>query len=149
MRKFTLSCLITILLLAACNKSNRYASKIEGNKWKIETVTLDGTNQPIVSTLLFKDCDIYEESCSGSWINEAEGRASFAWQFRDKGQTLEIINQTDHAHNLVDVQAAETCISFSGVYQVEKCTRNEIIISSTSTHGYPAKKINIQLSKIK
>jgi len=140
---------LLLLLLLGCNKSNRYASKIEGNKWKLSKLTVEGTIQTLESTLLFKDCDIYEESCTGSWINASEGRAAFAWQFRDKGKTLEISNQTDHAHSIEDINAAELCINFSGVYTVEKCTRQSIIIYSEAAHGYKGKKIELELTKIK
>lgn len=134
-------------LAAGCSKSKHYAKRLDGDKWKVSAWSVDGGSLDNPPELLFKDCDVYEESCEGSWIS-LDGRAQFVWQFREKGQVLEIANQTDHAHSLADVKAAEQCIAFTGVYSVKKSKRRWIQLQSSSTYGYPGKKVNIELERL-
>lgn len=118
-----------------------------GNKWKVVSLSISGSSVSGIPELLFKDCDIYKESCEGSWISPSGGRAQFVWQFRDKGQSLEIANQTDHVHGFEDVKAAEQCIEFSGVYEVIKSRRKFLNLKSTSTHGYKGQEVILELER--
>lgn len=130
-----------------CNKSKMYSNRVEGNKWKITTITVNGNSQGNLPELLFKDCDIYNESCEGSWITGDDGRAQFAWQFRDRGKTVEIINQTDHVHGFQDVKAAEQCIEYSGVYEVIKCRRKSLSIKGKNAHGHAGEEVSIEMER--
>lgn len=139
--------LFTVSLLASCNKSKKYSKRMDGDKWKVVSLTVAGSEVTGKPELLFKDCDIYKESCEGSWIMPNDGRAAFAWQFRDKGKTLEIINQTDHVHGFADVAAADQCIEFSGVYEVIKSKRKSLTIKSNVTHGHNGQEVKMELER--
>lgn len=145
--KVSFAALLTAAMLFACNKSKKYSNRLGGNKWKVVSLKVGGSGVNDLPELLFKDCDIYKESCEGSWINKDEGRAAFVWQFRDKGKILEIANQTDHVHGLQDVKAAEQCIEFSGVYEVVKSKRRSLSIKSSVTHGHTGEEVNMELER--
>jgi hypothetical protein len=106
----TLALIILICTLVACNKTRRYSNRIEGNKWKVTSIQVNGVAESSLPELLFKDCEIYKETCNGTWLSNEGGRAQFVWQFRENGKVLEIGNLTDHVHSILDVKAAEKCI---------------------------------------
>lgn len=145
-----LKTLVVILLtctISACNKTKRYSNRIEGNKWKITSIQVNGIADTSHPELLFKDCDIYKETCNGTWISPEGGRAQFVWQFRENGKVLEIANQTDHAHDILDVKAAEKCIEYSGVYEVMKSQRKTFSLKSTKINGHFGKEVKIEMEK--
>lgn len=137
----------TVLLFTGCNKSKRYSNKMDGKKWQVKEILIDGASQSNLPELLFKECDIYEESCEGSWISAEDGRSAFAWQFRDKGKTFELSNQSDHAHSLLDVKASEQCIAYSGVYEVTESKLNSLKVQSTLTNGFKGKTVVLVFEK--
>jgi hypothetical protein len=143
----TSTVILLIIVMLACNKSKKFSNRMGGYKWKIVTLTVNGTSETNLPELLFKDCDIYKETCKGTWISEEGGRAQFVWQFRDKGKVLEIANQTDHAHGIIDVKAADQCIAFTGVYEVIKSKRKSLVLKSTSITGHQGKEVNIELER--
>jgi hypothetical protein len=150
MKKILKGCVVMLLMIAAfssCNKSKKYSNRVGGNKWKVVAITINGSTAGNLPELLFKDCDIYQESCAGTWITNDGGRATFFWQFRDKGKDLEIANQTDHVHGFQDVKAAEQCIEFSGIYEVESSTRKSFRIKSAVTHGHAGQLVEMTLER--
>jgi len=140
--------LLLIVALMACNKSNRNSRRVEGYKWKVTSINVNGNAETNLPTLLFKDCDIYNEVCKGTWISDEDGRAEFVWQFRDKGKTIEIANQTDHVHDVLDVKAAEQCIAFTGVYEVVNSKRKSLSIKSTKANAYQGKEVKIEMERL-
>lgn len=132
----------------ACNKTKSNSNKLGGYKWEVKSLTINGTEISNKPTLLFKDCDIYKESCEGSWIGTDQGRAAFAWQFSDNGKKLEIANQTDHVHGIADVKAAEQCIEFTGMYDVQESKRKVLVIKSDMANGHKNKTVEIKLERI-
>lgn len=143
----TASIIVLISLMISCNKSKKYSNRMEGNKWKITTISINGVAESNLPELLFKECDIYKETCEGTWISTEGGRAQFAWQFRDKGKTLEIANQTDHVHGNLDVKAAEQCISYTGVYNVVKSKRKYLSLKSSVINGHQGKEVILELER--
>jgi hypothetical protein len=143
----TISFFILLGFTLACNKSKRYTNRLDGNKWKVVSITVNGLAQGNLPVLLFKDCDIYKESCKGTWISDGGGRAQFVWQFRENGKVLEISNQSDHAHTLADVKAGEQCIEYTGVYDVLKSKRKFIALKSTTVYGHPNNVVEINLDR--
>jgi len=139
--------LIIAILITACNKSKKYSKRLDGNKWQVKEITIEGGSESNLPEVLFKECDIYEQSCEGSWITPEGGRSAFIWQVRSKGKDFEISNQTDHVHGYLDVKAAEQCIKYTGVYTIVKSKRNQFIIESTVTGGYSGKKVQITFEK--
>lgn len=138
--------LITLFFINSCDKNKRYSRRIDDDKWKVTKLTVDGNEQDSLPVIKFNFCDIYEETCEGSWTS-ADGKAKLAWQFRDKGKTFEISNQTDHGHDLADVKAAEHCINYTGVYEVVKSKRKYLEIKSLRTYGYNNKVVLMILEK--
>jgi hypothetical protein len=142
--KLLLAALITLM---ACNKSKTNSNKLDGYKWGVKEITIEGVSETNLPEVLFKECDIYKESCEGSWLIAEGGRSSFIWQVRSKGKEFEISNQTDHAHSFLDVKAAEQCIKYSGVYNILLSKRKQLIIESMLTAGYFGKKVKIKFER--
>lgn len=136
-----------VLLLTACNKTKTVSNRLDGQKWQVTELSVDGVNQSSLTVLKFSECEIYKESCTGQWYLGETGHAGFAWQIRDKGKTLEISNQADHAHGLEDVKAAEQCIAFSGVYKILENKRKNMSFETTTAHAYKGKKVIIKMER--
>lgn len=136
-----------VLLLTACNKTKTVSNRLDGQKWQVTELSVDGVNQSSLTVLKFSECEIYKESCTGLWYLGETGHAGFAWQIRDKGKTLEISNQADHAHGLEDVKAAEQCIAFSGVYKILENKRKNMSFETTTAHAYNGKKVIIKMER--
>ncbi len=134
-------------ILLSCSKTKRYSKRLDANKWQVKEITIDGVAESNLPEILFKECDVYNESCEGSWITPEGGRSSFIWQFRNNGKEFEISNQTDHVHNFQDVKAAEQCINYSGVYKVIDSKRKLLYIETTNSFGHKGKVVKITFEK--
>lgn len=139
--------MVALITFMACNKSKTNSNKLDGYKWKVKEITIEGVAETNLPEVLFKECDLYKESCEGSWLIPEGGRSSFIWQVRSKGKEFEISNQTDHAHSLLDVKATEECINYSGVYKILISKRKEFVIESSLTVGYFGKKVKISFTR--
>lgn len=139
--------LFILIIPTACNKSKYRSRKLDGDKWIAKEMTVDGVAETSPPELLFKECDIYKESCSGTWITPDGGRGQFAWQFRNKGKEFELSNQTDHVHSIEDVKAGEQCIKYTGVYTVIESKFKSLVIESKITSGFTGKKVKIEFEK--
>lgn len=146
MKKLIVLVFITALIVANCDKNKRYSKRVDDNKWEVTELTIDGEKQDSLPVIKFNFCDIYEETCEGSW-SSSDGKAIIAWQFRDKGKTFELSNQTDHGHDLADIKAAQQCIKFTGIYEVIKSKLSRFEIKSSKTIGYPNKSVVITMEK--
>lgn len=140
--------ILSLVTIASCNKTKKYSNRMGGYKWELTSLTINGTEVTTKPVLLFKDCDIYKETCEGSWILNEDGRASFVWQFNNKGQKLEIANQTDHVHGIADVKAAEQCIEYSGIYDVVESKRQSITIKTNMANGHKNKDVVIKMQRL-
>jgi hypothetical protein len=140
---------ITGLLLAmvSCNKTKTVSNRLDGQKWRVTELSVDGVNQSELPLFKFSECEIYKESCKGLWYLGEEGHSGFAWQIRDKGKILEFNNQADHAHGLEDVKAAEQCIAFSGVYKIIKSKRKSMECETSNAFGYAGKKVVLKMER--
>jgi hypothetical protein len=142
------------VILTACNKSKKVSKRLAGETWKVVELTVDGISEEELPTLMFEDCDIYDEVCIGEWETPEEAHAEFAWQVRDKGETFELSNQSTledaHSHG-GDEHAAEEavlqCQSFSGVYTITEHKRKEMQMESSSTLGFNGSKVVIKLER--
>lgn len=134
------------MLIGSCDKNKFYSRRVDDNKWQVSELSVNGVKQDTLPLIKFDFCDIYEETCEGSW-SAADGKAQIAWQFRDKGKTLEISNQTDHGHDLADIRAAQQCIRLSGVYSVVDSKRKYLELKSETTFGYPNKTVIMKLKR--
>jgi len=138
-----------LVLVASCNKTKNVSNKLDGQRWNVTELSVDGVNQTQLPTIKFSECEIYKESCKGLWYLGETGHAGLYWQVRDKGKTLEISNQADHAHTIEDVHAGEQCIAFSGVYKIVKSKRNYMECESASTIGFSGKKAILKMERKK
>lgn len=138
---------VLLILTDACNKTKTYSNRLDGGNWKVTELSIDGVNQSELPQWNINECDIYGESCTGEWINHEGGHAEFVWQFREKGKTFEISNQSDHTHSHADEEAQLQCSEFSGVYTVEESGKKRIKFKSTSTLGYSGNTTVIVIEK--
>lgn len=144
------ACIFIIALaagFAACNKTKKYSKRLSGETWKVTELSVDGTPEAELPTLVFEECDIYEESCMAEWKNEEGGHGEFVWQFREKGKVFEISNQSDHTHSHADEEAQAQLSSFSGVYDVIEHKKKVMLFESTATIGYPGKRVVLKMEK--
>ncbi len=146
MRKFLIF-LTMFGALFACNKTKRNANRLDGERWKVTELSVDGVNVSVLPELRFSECDIYKEDCKGTWYYGSSGHAKFIWQVRDNGKTLIISNQADHAHTLEDIQAAQQCIDFGGTYKVLECKKKSFVAESAATHAHAGKKVVLKMKR--
>lgn len=130
-----------------CNKTKRNANRLDGQRWKVTELSVDGVNVSVLPELRFSECDIYNEDCKGTWYFGNSGHAKFFWQVRDKGKTLIISNQADHAHTMEDIQAAQQCIDFGGTYKILECKKKSFVAESITTHAYAGKKVVLKMKR--
>lgn len=135
--------LVTLVLLSACSKDKKNANRIDGKSYKVSSISIDGANMTeSMPTLNFEDCRIFKETCNGTWIKGSES-AAFNWQFRDKGETFEISNQSQQA-----TEATKEAIAFSGIYMVEENKKGNFRISSTNTIGHQGENVVITMTEM-
>lgn len=152
MRKYFLIFGMASLALAACNKTKSNSNRLmKAGTWEVTELTVDGTAQTILPDLIIEDCDIYDETCYGEWEGGG-GHAYFAWQFRDKGKIFEISRQEmpddhGHSHGAAGLAIEQQCYEFSGVYQVDESSSTSFSFSSSSTTGFPGKKVVMKIAK--
>jgi hypothetical protein len=136
-----------LIAMVSCNKTKTVSNRLDGQKWKVTELSVDGVNELELPRFKFSDCEIYKESCKGLWYLGEDGHSGFAWQIRDKGKTLEFSNQADHAHGLEDVKAAEQCIAFSGIYKVLVSKRKRMEFETSAAFGFPGKKVVLKMER--
>lgn len=173
MKTYSSILILAVILLTACNKTNRFSNRLAGETWKITSITVGGEAEEAehLAELQFEDCDIYDETCMGEWMLEGE-HAEFAWQFNENGDKFTLSNQSeaehdhdhdhegddhDHDHEGDDhdhdhgheheADAVTQCQEFSGTYDVDEMKRNTMIIKSTETIGHPGEEVVIELEK--
>ena len=144
--KIVQAILFISLLLMFCDKNKQFSRRLDNDKWEVTTLSVDGKNQDTLPIIKFTFCQIYEETCTGSW-SSLDGKARIAWQFRDGGKTFELSNQTNHGHNLADLNSANQCIRFTGVYEVVNYKRKSLEVKSLKTFGYPGKTVIMKMEK--
>jgi len=138
-----------ILFLSSCNKTKTVSNRMDGQRWHVTELSVDGVNQSELPVLRFSECEIYKESCKGLWYIGESGHGGFAWQIRDKGKTLEFSNQADHAHGMEDIKAADQCIAFSGIYKVLVSKRNRMEFETNAAFAYPGRKVVLKMERKK
>lgn len=144
----TVTAIAALLIISyACNKTKTYSNRLDGGNWKVTELSIDGVNQSELPEWIINECDIYGESCTGEWKNDEGGHGEFVWQFREKGKTFEISNQSDHTHSHADEEAQAQCSDFSGVYTVEESGKKKMKFTSTTTIGYPGNTAVIVIEK--
>jgi hypothetical protein len=137
--------------IIACNKTSSNTKKLDGGEWQITQLSVDGMEVEELPHWVIAECDPYEETCTGQWLNDEGGEAKFAWQFNDKGKVFEIANQSElleedeHEHG--EHEAAMQCQYFSGAYQVVEQKKKAMKFESSTTLGYSGKKVVLAIEK--
>ncbi|MGL4599062.1 MAG: hypothetical protein ACRCYO_16200, partial [Bacteroidia bacterium] len=77
--------------------------------------------------------------------------ADFVWQFRDKGKTFELSNQSTaedaHGGGHEAEENIAQCMEYSGVYVVKEQSKKELSLESKTTIGYAGQKVVLKLEK--
>lgn len=148
MKRIVYITLFALTLLGySCNKTKTSSNRLDGQKWNVTELSVDGVNQTQLPVIKFSECEIYKESCKGLWYLGETGHGGIVWQVRDKGKTLEISNQADHSHTIEDVKAAEQCIAFSGVYKIISSKRKKMEFETSSAYAYSGKKVVLKIER--
>jgi hypothetical protein len=140
---FRITILLIVVTFISCNKNKQSSKTLQGSTWKFTSLKIDGVSDSSLATLKFKEGNMYNEVISGTWVNHDSSQTdeiTFVWQFRNKGKTFEISNQSDG-------DAALQCSMLSGIYQVTQLKNSNFSITSKSTIGYSNKEVAIELSK--
>jgi hypothetical protein len=138
--------IISTIAIFSCNKTKQNAKTLQGSTWNMTALTIDGVADTNLAELEFGEGNIYKEVLTGKWHNyghshgAAAAEVGFAWQFRDKGKTFEISNQSEG-------DDAVQCSQLSGVYNVESSSKTEYEFSSNATIGYSGQKVVIKMKK--
>lgn len=138
--------IVLLVFAASCNKTKMNSKTLQGSTWNFTSLTINGVADTNLAELEFAEGNIYKEVLLGKWHNAGHSHGagaaevSFAWQFRDKGKTLEISNQSEG-------DDAIQCSQLSGVYNVVSSSKTEYELSSSSTVGYSGKTVIIKMNK--
>ena len=135
--------IITSLMIISCNKNKQSSKTLQGTTWKFTSLKIGGVIDSSIATLKFNEGNIYNEVLTGAWLNQGNTQAEtviFAWQFRDKGKTFELSNQSDG-------DDAIQCSELTGIYTVDELTETTMKINTTSALGHVNKKVEIVLAK--
>jgi hypothetical protein len=97
---------------------------------------------------MISDCDIYKELCEGKFHYKDE-QSSFYWQFHEGAEqfTLSRIGQEADTADFYTEKVEWLTYQLSGTYQVIESSRKIKKLLSTSTIGYPDKKIELTLER--
>lgn len=135
---------LALVALVACDKNKKLSKRLSGETWKMSTFTVGEAAKQDLAEINFDDCDIYDESCTATWILDDQS-ANFIWQFREKGKVFEISNQSSLSADLEP--AILQCMNLSGIYDVTDSEKTSMTISSNATFGYGGQLVEIKLSK--
>lgn len=133
-------------VLSACDKNQNRSNKLmKGQIWTVDELSIDGQEQTINGQwTIIEDVDIYEAVPSALW--NANGQVKqFYWQFREKGKKIELsADSCGGSFQDIDFLAYND----SGVYEVEKQSRKEMIFSSSNVLGFTGGIVRIKIRRL-
>lgn len=138
-----------LLVLASCNKDKCQSKKLmRGETWRISQLMIDGQSEDVVKKMVFSKCDIYDEYCTALWISNDNDTTSFYWQMNERGSEFKLIRYNDADSCCSQSTAADYyCFQLSGIYQVIKAKKKEMIFESTTTIGYSGSTVRMVLER--
>lgn len=150
MKKFLYFSII-ILLVASCNKEQRYSGKLmKGETWKLTGVYVDGAYYGFGGNwTITSDVNIYDSIPSAVWSGNKQ-TARFEWQFHDKGKSF-VISYNDPTCINCPTPPEDLdfhCYFLSGKYDVTRHKKNQMKFVSTQTVGFPGQTVHIDIEKI-
>jgi len=131
----------------SCNKTKTNSKRLDGGEWNVTELSVDGVNEAELPHLKFSECDAYDETCTGDWTSHEGGKGNFAWQFREKGETFEISNQSELSGDHATDEAILQCQNFSGVYEVMERTKKNMEFKTTKALGFVGQSVIIKMEK--
>ncbi len=137
------------VVFTSCNKTKTTSNRfMKAGEWNVTELSVDGVNQEELPHWIIGDCDIYAESCIGSWENHEGGATDFVWQVTDNGDSFVISRQgpvegLEHA----DEEMATQCFAFSGKYDIIESGKNSMKLMSTATEAFTGQSAVIVLEK--
>lgn len=137
------------MLVASCNKTKSASKKfVRAGEWNVTELSVDGESQEELPHLLIGDCDLYNESCIGSWQNDEGGATDFIWQITNGAKSFVISRQgPDAGLEHADEEMATQCFEFSGTYEIIENEKTRMKLKSTATEGFPGQTAIITLGK--
>lgn len=147
--KLILAVLSIALLTASCNKTKSTSKRfMKAGEWTVTELSVDGVSQEELPHWVIGDCDIYNESCIGSWQNDEGGATDFIWQVTDKGDSFIISRQgPDEGLEHADEEMATQCFEFSGTYDIVENEKTMMKFTSTATEAFSGQSAIITIEK--
>lgn len=137
------------LVVAACNKT-KSTSKcfIKAGEWHVTELSIDGVSEEELPHWTIGDCNIYKESCIGSWENQEGGATDFVWQIKENGEKFVISRQgPDEGLEHADEEMATQCFGFSGTYDIVENEKTRMKFTSTTLPEFPGQAAVIVIEK--
>ncbi|MDG1147123.1 MAG: hypothetical protein P8N52_02335 [Crocinitomicaceae bacterium] len=137
------------LLSVSCNKTKSTSKRLmKAGEWNVSELSVDGVSQEELPHWVIGDCDIYNESCVGSWQNDEGGATDFIWQVTNNGDSFTISRQgPEEGLEHADQEVAVQCFEFSGTYDILESDKKTMKLTSTATDGFSGQTAIITLEK--
>jgi hypothetical protein len=137
------------VLFTSCNKTKSTSKRfMKAGEWTVTELSVDGVSQEELPHWVVSDCDIYNESCTGSWRNDEGGATDFVWQVSNKGESFTISRQgPDEGLEHADEEMATQCFEFSGTYEVVESKKTKMKFTSNTTEGFSGQSAIITIEK--
>lgn len=137
------------LVFGSCNKTKSTSKTfIKAGDWHVTELSIDGESEEELPHWTIGDCDIYEESCIGSWQNDEGGATDFVWQIKENGEKFIISRQgPDAGLEHADEEMATQCFGFSGTYDIVENEKTRMKFTSTNLPEFPGQAAVIVIEK--
>ena len=137
------------VLVASCNKTKSTSKRLmKAGEWNVTELSVDGVNQEELPHWVIGDCDIYEESCIGSWQNDEGGATDFVWQVTNEGGSFIISRQgPDEGLEHADEEMATQCYEFSGTYEIAENEKTMMKFTSSTIEAFSGQSVVITIEK--
>ena len=155
--KISVSLLVLLVFgILACNKDKRASKRfIAPGIWNATEMTIEDSVL-VNRRIRVYDCKIYKTPCTADWQIFANGffpdplhSAEFKWQFNEKA-TQFVIQGPGHCGTCTPEgnEAANEINLISGTYHVTTNSKTKIHVESTTTWGYPGKRVFLKFEKM-
>ena len=143
-------------VLVSCNKTVKISNRLAESTWVVTELTVNDVTEAILPIFDFEECDVYEESCEGKWMDADGEHVEFYWQVRSSKDEFEISykaeeeehEEEEHEHDHGGTQAlALQCAALSGVYTIEEESKTEMVLTTTSASGHAGETVRMKMVK--
>jgi len=139
-----------LITLFACSKDKFYSKRLmKGETWTVQSIKINDTLSDISGAWeITQGVNIYDSVPQAVW-RENTNDAIFQWQFHEKAKKFYINYQVlceECEPNTLDT-LDDFANALSGEYDVLERSRKTMQFESTTTKGFPDKKVQIILIK--